>query len=133
MVKYLQSSATFFDDHIEGEGTRGGFYEKCWTKINEIPQLAFDHNQIVDTALEFLKKELNHQMSSILLPKNFTLPQLQKLHEDVLDKKIDKRNFRKQILKEGVIVKTNATTKTGKKGKPASFYQFQDDQNLSDE
>ena len=95
--------------------------------------MAFDHNQIVDTALEFLKKELNHQMSSILLPKNFTLPQLQKLHEDVLDKKIDKRNFRKQILKEGVIVKTNATTKTGKKGKPATFYQFQDDQNLSEE
>ena len=52
------------------------------------------------SALEFLKKELNHQMSSILLPKNFTLPQLQKLYENVLDKKIDKRNFRKQILKE---------------------------------
>jgi len=98
-----------------------------WTSINNIPELTFDHNQIVNTALEFLKKELNHQMSSILLPKNFTLPQLQKLYEDVLDKKIDKRNFRKQILKEGVIVKTNNINKTGRKGKPATFYQFQDE------
>jgi 8-oxo-dGTP diphosphatase len=51
-IQDFEPDATFFDDHIEGEGTRGGFYEKCWTKINEIPQLAFDHNQIVDTALE---------------------------------------------------------------------------------
>ena len=67
-------------------------------------------------------------MSSILLPKIISFPQLQKLHEDILDKKIDKRNFRKQILKEGVIVKTDNTTKTGKKGKPATFYQFNEEQ-----
>jgi 8-oxo-dGTP diphosphatase len=125
----FKPDATYFVDEVVGESTRGGYYEKCWTSINEIPQLAFDHNQIVDTALGFLKKELNHQISSILLPKNFTLPQLQKLHEDILDKKIDKRNFRKQILKEGVIVKTDNTTKTGKKGKPANFYQFNEDNN----
>ena len=65
-------------------------------------------------------------LCSILLPKNFTLPQLQKLYEDILGKKIDKRNFRKQILKEGTIVKTKHTTNTGKKGKPATFYQFND-------
>ena len=129
-IQDFEPDATFFDDHVEGEGTRGGFYEKCWTRVNEIPQLAFDHNQIVDTALEFLKKELNHQMSSILLPKNFTLPQFQKLHEEILDKKFDKRNFRKQILKEGVIIKTKNTTNTGKKGKPATFYQFQEEPNL---
>ena len=52
--------ATYFDDEVVGENTRGGYYEKCWTSINEIPQLAFDHNQIVHTALEFLKRELNH-------------------------------------------------------------------------
>ena len=69
-------------------------------------------------------------MSSILLPKNFTLPQFQKLHEEILDKKFDKRNFRKQILKEGVIIKTKNTTNTGKKGKPATFYQFQEEPNL---
>jgi len=91
-----------------------------------MPELAFDHKNIVVEALKYLKKELNHELSSILLPKNFTLPQLQKLYEDILGKKIDKRNFRKQILKEGSIVKTNHTTNTGKKGKPAAFYQFND-------
>jgi len=128
-IQDFKPDATYFDDEVVDETTRGGYYEKRWIKVSEIPQLAFDHNQIVDTALEFLKKELNHQMSSILLPKNFTLPQLQKLHEDILDKKIDKRNFRKQLLKDGVIVKTNNTNKTGKKGKPATFYQFQEENN----
>tara|TARA_B100000780_G_scaffold275797_1_gene243158 strand:- start:1376 stop:2125 length:750 start_codon:yes stop_codon:yes gene_type:complete len=130
-IQDFDSGSTYFDDEVQGEATRGGYYEKRWAKIDEVPQLAFDHNEIVEKALEFLKKELNHQMSSILLPKNFTLPQFQKLHEDILDKKIDKRNFRKQILKEGVIVKTTSTTKTGKKGKPATFYQFQNESTSS--
>lgn len=99
-----------------------------WTSVHNIPELTFDHNEIFNTAIHFLKKELNHQMSSILLPKNFTLPQLQKLHENIHNKKMDKRNFRKQILKEGVITKTNHINKTGRKGKPATFYQFNEEQ-----
>ena len=71
--------------------------------------------------MKYLKKELNHELSSVLLPKNFTLPQLQKLYEDILGKKIDKRNFRKQLLKEGSIVKTKHTTNTGKKGSQLHF------------
>lgn len=102
-----------------------------WTNINQVPNLQFDHNEILNTAKDFLKKELNHQMSSVLLPKNFTLPQLQKLYEEILDKKIDKRNFRKQILKEGIIVKTDYINKTGRKGKPAVLYQFQEDKMFS--
>ena len=125
-IEDFDSDSTYFKDEIIGELTREGYYEKIWTKVNDIPELAFDHNNIVEEALIYLKKELNHELSSILLPKNFTLPQLQKLYEDILKKKIDKRNFRKQILKEGYIVKTNHTTNTGKKGKPATFYQFND-------
>ena len=98
-----------------------------WTSVHNIPELTFDHNEILNTAIHFLKKELDHHMSSILLPKNFTLPQLQKLHENIHNKKMDKRNFRKQILKEGVITKTNHMNKTGRKGKPATFYQFNED------
>ena len=114
-IQDFKPQASYFADDV------------IWTSINEIPDLTFDHNQIVDAAMEFMKKELNHKMSSILLPKNFTLPQLQKLYEDVLDKKIDKRNFRKQILREGVIVKTSNMNKTGRKGKPAAFYQFHEE------
>lgn len=101
--------------------------EVIWMSIDDVPELTFDHNQIIDEALNFLKKELDYKMSSILLPKNFTMPQLQKLHEEILNKKIDKRNFRKQILREGIIVKTREVNKTGRKGKPAIFYQFCDE------
>ena len=45
-------------------------------------------------------------MSSFLLPKDFTIPQLQKLYEDVLNKKFDSRNFRKHFLRKGVLIKT---------------------------
>lgn len=114
-IQDFKPKASSFADEVE------------WKSVNKIPELTFDHNEIVASALSFLKKELNHEMSSILLPKNFTLPQLQKLYEDVLDKKFDKRNFRKQILKEGVITKTDHINKTGRKGKPATFYQFNED------
>ena len=125
-IEDFNTDATYFNDEINGGYTREGYYDKIWSKVNDIPELAFDHNNIVDEALKYLKQELNHELSSVLLPKNFTLPQLQKLYEDILEKKIDKRNFRKQILKKGSIVKTNYTTNTGKKGKPAIFYQFND-------
>jgi len=114
-IQDFQAKAAYFADEV------------IWTSVDDIPDLAFDHNEIIDEALKFLKKEMNHKMSSVLLPKNFTIPQLQKLHEDVLDKKIDKRNFRKQIIKEGIVVKTSNINKTGRKGNPAVFYQFSDE------
>ena len=114
-IQYFRPKASYFADEV------------MWTSIDEIPELTFDHNQIIEEALKFLKKELNYKMSSILLPKNFTMPQLQKLYEEILNKKIDKRNFRKQILREGIIVKTSHVNKTGRKGKPAVFYQFCDE------
>lgn len=44
-----------------------------WTNIDEVPELAFDHNQIVDEAVDFLRKEINHEVTSELLPRKFTL------------------------------------------------------------
>ena len=99
-----------------------------WVPVKDIPELTFDHNDIVDSALKFLKNELNHEMSSFLLPKDFTIPQLQKLYEDVLNKKFDSRNFRKHFLRKGVLIKTKNKNKTGRTGKPASFYQFDENE-----
>lgn len=71
-----------------------------WIDVYEIPELAFDHNAIVDKALEMLRHELvADNIGFELLPEKFTLSQLQHLHEIVLDKKLDKRNFRKTALK----------------------------------
>ena len=71
-----------------------------WVDVYSIPQLAFDHNEIVHKALLMLRHELMaDHIGFELLPEKFTLSQLQKLYEIILDKKLDKRNFRKNILR----------------------------------
>jgi len=94
-----------------------------WLDINDIPELAFDHYKILSKALRFLKNEIDHEVTSELLPKKFTLSQLQILHEIILNQKLDKRNFRKNITKEGVIKRTNEKQK-GVSHKPAQLYKF---------
>ncbi len=79
-----------------------------WKEIKELPELAFDHNQIVDAGLASLQLAFaNRNIGLELLPNKFTLHQIQVLHETILDKKLDKRNFRKKMLKEGLIVPLN--------------------------
>ena len=62
-IEDFNTDATYFNDEIIGELTREGYYEKIWAKVNDIPDLAFDHNNIVEEALKYLKKELNHELS----------------------------------------------------------------------
>tara|TARA_B100001029_G_C14969711_1_gene399465 strand:- start:9 stop:704 length:696 start_codon:yes stop_codon:yes gene_type:complete len=97
--------------------------EVKWVDISDVPLLAFDHNDIVESALLFLRNELNHELTSELLPRKFTLSQLQELHEIVLDQKFDKRNFRKQVISKGQIKETNEKQK-GVSHKPARLYSF---------
>jgi len=81
------------------------FAEKTfWQKIEDLPQLAFDHNEITRSGFLRLQEEFENKMLGFeLLPKKFTLPQLQRLYEKVLNKKLDKRNFRKKLMKEGLV------------------------------
>ena len=95
----------------------------CWTNIENIPEMAFDHNIIINDAIEFLRTKINHEVTSELLPRKFTLSQLQELHEIILDVKLDKRNFRKQIISKGILKKTNEKQK-GVSHKPAELYKF---------
>ena len=97
--------------------------EVKWVDIFDVPLLAFDHNNIVESALLFLRVELNHELTSELLPRKFTLSQLQELHEIVLDQKLDKRNFRKQIISKGQLKETDEKQK-GVSHKPARLYSF---------
>ena len=87
-IEDFDTDATYFKDELIGDFTREGYYEKIWAKVNDIPELAFDHNNIVLEALKYLKKELNHELSSILLPKNFTLPQLQNCMKIFLERRL---------------------------------------------
>lgn len=71
-----------------------------WHSINEIPQLAFDHRQILDVSLDELKNRvLQEDIWSKVLPQKFTLTQFQEVFETILGKSFDKGNFRKKVVK----------------------------------
>lgn len=95
-----------------------------WVDVYSIPQLAFDHNDIVERALDVFRHELvADNIGFELLPEKFTLSQLQHLHEIILDKKLDKRNFRKNVLK-GDHLTPLEEKQQGVLHKPAQLYKY---------
>jgi 8-oxo-dGTP diphosphatase len=95
-----------------------------WRNIKRVPPLAFDHNQIVKKATEDIKDRIyqNH-IAHQLLPKKFTLRQLQNLYEVVLNTEFDKRNFVKRIKKDEELIPL-AEKQKGVMHKPAQLYSF---------
>jgi 8-oxo-dGTP diphosphatase len=77
--------------------------DAAWFDINDLPELAFDHASIVDTALERLRGKVRYRPIGFeLLPAKFPLRDLQMLYE-VLGEPLDKRNFRKKVLATGLL------------------------------
>jgi 8-oxo-dGTP diphosphatase len=71
----------------------------AWFPIDDLPKLAFDHESVIQTALQRLRGKVRYQPIGFeLLPGKFTLRHLQRLYETILDSPLDKRNFRKKIL-----------------------------------
>lgn len=96
----------------------------AWLPIKRIPSLAFDHNHIISKAIEALREALVYKNIGFeLLPKKFTLSQLQCLHEIILDKKLDKRNFRKSVKKMDNVVPLDEKQK-GVDHKPAQLFEY---------
>jgi 8-oxo-dGTP diphosphatase len=84
----------------------------AWFPISDLPPLAFDHDRILATAIARLKGKVRYEPIGFeLLPKKFTLSQLQKLYETVLNTKLDKRNFRKKILSMDLLIDLNEMQK----------------------
>lgn len=76
-----------------------------WFSVNNIPPLAFDHEQIFRMAMYRLKGKIRYQPIGFeLLPEKFTLRDLQHLYEVILEIKLDKRNFRKKIQKMDLLI-----------------------------
>lgn len=76
----------------------------AWFELSDVPELAFDHDLILQTAYERLQGKIRYQPIGFeLLPQKFTLRQLQQVYEKILDRELDKRNFRKKILKMGIL------------------------------
>ena len=96
----------------------------AWFSVNDVPELAFDHARIVEVALKRLKGKLRYEPIGFeLLPKKFTMPQLQTLYELVLERRLDRRNFRKKILGMGLLVELDEV-KQDSVGRAAKLYQF---------
>lgn len=95
-----------------------------WVNIHELPPFIFDHQQMVEQARRLMQQKASIEPIGFnLLPKLFTLSQLQHLYEAIYDEELDKRNFRKRVAEMGYIEKTEKIDKTGSK-RGAALYQF---------
>lgn len=95
-----------------------------WVNINELPPLIFDHPAMVEKARTLMQQKASTEPIGFnLLPRLFTLSQLQSLYEAIYGESIDKRNFRKRIAEMDYIEKTDKIDKTGSK-RGAALYQF---------
>jgi len=98
-----------------------------WFMFEEIGILAYDHEDVLKIARENLKKlVVSSTVLKSLFPRGFTMPELQMTYEGILDKKFDRRNFRKKILGLGLIRETDSFV-VFKGKKPAKKYVFEDE------
>ena len=97
--------------------------EADWHTVDSLPELAFDHPLILEKALDRLRGKIRYQPIGFeLLPKKFTLTQLQSLYEAILGRVIDKRNFRKKLLAFDFLIALDDFV-TGAH-RPARLYRF---------
>lgn len=97
-----------------------------WFPIDRIPPLGYDHEEILRDALAELQKQIvKSNMLKSLFPDGVTMPELQKTYEAILNKKFDRRNFRKRMLSLDLVDDTNELNKF-EGNKPAKVYKFKE-------
>ena len=95
-----------------------------WHSVYKLPELAFDHKEIIISALERMRKKLmNSDLAFQFMPVEFTLTELQKTYEIILSEKLDKRNFRRKVL-ESSVLKDLRKKKLEGVHRPAGLYTF---------
>lgn len=140
---YLEQLATFGDPRRDSRGhiisvayfalvNSNKFYPKApeyyadiaWQSMNKLPLMAFDHKEIAKYGRERLISKIAYSnVVYALLPKKFTLTELQNIYEAVLGKELDKRNFRKKFFEIKLIKETSEERMTGA-SRPAKLYVF---------
>ncbi|MFV0539797.1 MAG: NUDIX hydrolase [Aestuariibaculum sp.] len=102
-------------------------YNAEWFPIDNLPELIFDHQDMVDSAIKRLRRRIrNFPIAFNLLPPKFTLPQLQALYEGILNEKLDKRNFRRKINQMKFLIKLDEKDMSESR-KGAFLYRFDKD------
>ena len=100
------------------------FQNIAWIDIDDLDRMGFDHADIVLEARKILAKDLTDlPVIAKLLPETFTIPELQKLHEAILGREIDRGNFRQKILKTGILEKIGERH-TPSTRRPPGVYRF---------
>lgn len=98
--------------------------ELQWHKLKNLKEMAFDHKQIVDTCYAWLQKRIQeHPLGFSLLPKKFSLRELQNLYEAILNVELDRRNFRKKFFAMDFLIDTNEY-ETDVPHRPGKLYKF---------
>jgi 8-oxo-dGTP diphosphatase len=104
--------------------------DAAWFPVSNPPKLAFDHDKILAMALVRLKGKVRYEPIGFeLLPQKFTLSQLQKLYETILEQTLDKRNFRKKILGMQLLVELDEV-QADVRHRAARLYQFDEQKYL---
>ncbi|GIV79135.1 NUDIX hydrolase [Litorilinea aerophila] len=97
--------------------------EARWWSVYNLPPLAFDHRRIIEYAVQRLRWKLEWTaLGFLLLPEEFTLSELQKVYETVLNEPLDKRNFRRKMLAADVLEETGNLREGDHR--PAKLYRF---------
>lgn len=96
-----------------------------WFNINDLPELAFDHIDIITLAIKRLKSKVTYEPIGVeLLDKRFPFSDLEKLYSTLLGRPVDRRNFKKKILKFGFLEETNEKQSLSGAGRPGNLFQF---------
>lgn len=98
--------------------------QAVWVNVKEMPELAFDHSKIFKKGFDKIRNKISYQPIAFeLLPEKFTLTQLQSLYEVILNKSLDKRNFRKKMLAYDILKELDEKQK-GVSYRAAKLYKF---------
>lgn len=101
--------------------------ELAWFNIGDIPKMGYDHEFIVRDTIKLLcKKLINSEILKHLFPSDFTLPEIQRVYEQILGYPLDRRNFRKKFVNLGIVIDTGDKNE-GSNGRPGKLYRFNDD------
>ena len=99
--------------------------EAQWFNIKALPDLAFDHEEILDMAVSRLRSKIKYQPIGFeLLDKKFPFSDLEHLYTTLLDRPIDRRNFKKKVMSLGILDELNEKAKQSGAGRPGNLFQF---------
>jgi 8-oxo-dGTP diphosphatase len=106
-------------------------WEPAWHLVSGLPELAFDNAKVVDAAITRLRNKLQYtNVAYSLMPEAFPLSDLQGVYESIFERVMDKRNFRRRMLSQGIIRPTGRTV-AGGAHRPAELYEFSSRQPMS--